>query len=450
MAVMRHSIIFGGVDSADYGIYIGGEGVFNAPQRDVEMIEIPGRNGAFALDRGRFKNIEVTYTAINHEPDLATFSANLEAFRNALASQKGYQRLTDTFHPDEYRMAAFVNGLEIEPIEYNTAAEFEVTFDCKPQRFLTSGETEISVSSGDTLTNPTLFESSPLLEVEGYGLIDFNGYEIELQNVLLGAIEVAPINRHAPLGVNERTYTLTSTFDRALVNTGDLITLDGVSYSGDTGISSACAYVRFEYDRTSYYIDDEAITESRSGEIGYTSAWSDPVRSRVEDLCIFAGIHAGEYSDDPQVITVGIPLSKSGSVTATYPIRRSGGTSTGQSFEIKVDISFDYDGDHTISTTYTSTIVSDPFNLIRGVSQRYGSFELSNAVADSSVSMLGNPTYIDCDLGEAYKIVSGEQYSLNAYIDLGSKLPVLSVGNSVITFDNTFTSLKIVPRWWKV
>jgi phage-related protein len=219
MAVMRHSIIFGGVDSADYGIYIGGEGVFNAPQRDVEMIEIPGRNGAFALDRGRFKNIEVTYTAINHEPDLATFSANLEAFRNALASQKGYQRLEDTFHPDEYRMAAFVNGLEIEPIEYNTAAEFEVTFDCKPQRFLTSGETEVTVSSGDTLTNPTLFESSPLLEVEGYGTISFNGYEIELQNVLLGAIEVAPINRHAPLGVNERTYTLTSTFDRALVNT---------------------------------------------------------------------------------------------------------------------------------------------------------------------------------------------------------------------------------------
>ena len=45
MAMMQ-SITFGGVNSADYGIYIGGEGVFNAPKREVEMIEIPGRNGA--------------------------------------------------------------------------------------------------------------------------------------------------------------------------------------------------------------------------------------------------------------------------------------------------------------------------------------------------------------------------------------------------------------------
>ena len=54
MAIMRHSIIFGGVDSADYGIYISGEGVFNAPRRDVEMAAIPGRNGDLALDHGRY------------------------------------------------------------------------------------------------------------------------------------------------------------------------------------------------------------------------------------------------------------------------------------------------------------------------------------------------------------------------------------------------------------
>ena len=35
---IENSITFGGVNSADYGIYISGEGVFNAPKRDVEMI----------------------------------------------------------------------------------------------------------------------------------------------------------------------------------------------------------------------------------------------------------------------------------------------------------------------------------------------------------------------------------------------------------------------------
>ena len=70
--------------------------------------------------------------------------------------------------------------------------------------------------------------------------------------------------------------------------------------------------------------------------------------------------------------------------------------------------------------------------------------------AMSTASPLGNPTYIDCDLGEAYKIEDGEFLSLNKYIDLGSNLPVLAVGSSEITFDNTINELKVVPRWWKV
>ena len=153
MAVMQNSIIFGGVDSADYGIYIGGEGTFNAPKRDVEMISIPGRNGAFALDKGRFENIEVEYSAFNYEENLATFAQQLSDFRNALCSVKGYAVLSDTFHPDEYRMAAYIDGLEIDPISYNTASQFTLRFNCMPQRYLTSGENEITVADGDTITN---------------------------------------------------------------------------------------------------------------------------------------------------------------------------------------------------------------------------------------------------------------------------------------------------------
>ena len=115
-----NSITFGGVNSADFGIYISGEGVFNAPKRDVEMIKIPGRNGEFALDNGRFENIEVTYPAFNFEPDdYDTFMQNLSDFRNAICAQRGYQRLTDTFHPDEYRMATYIGGLEIKPVKYS-------------------------------------------------------------------------------------------------------------------------------------------------------------------------------------------------------------------------------------------------------------------------------------------------------------------------------------------
>ena len=138
-----HKFIFGGADSSTYGIYISGEGVFNAPERAVEMISIPGRNGAIALDQGRFENIEVTYPAFNYEQGMSDFSSNLAGLRSALCSKRGYQRLTDTIHPDEFRLGVYRSGLEVTPVKYNTASDFNITFDCKPQRFLTSGETEV-------------------------------------------------------------------------------------------------------------------------------------------------------------------------------------------------------------------------------------------------------------------------------------------------------------------
>jgi phage-related protein len=64
------------------------------------------------------------------------------------------------------------------------------------------------------------------------------------------------------------------------------------------------------------------------------------------------------------------------------------------------------------------------------------------------MSALGHPTYVDCEIGEAYKIENDEFISLNRYIDLGSKVPVLKGGSNIITFDSTVTSLKVAPRWW--
>lgn len=160
--------VFDGVDSRNYGVYISGDAVFNAPERDVEMIEIPGRNGAFALDKGRFSNIEVTYPAGLFGNSEADFAAGINALRNALASRKGYCRLEDDYNSNEYRMAVYKSGLDVTPARLK-AGQFDIVFECKPQRFLKSGETAQAVTSGGTITNPTLQASKPLLEVTGMG-----------------------------------------------------------------------------------------------------------------------------------------------------------------------------------------------------------------------------------------------------------------------------------------
>lgn len=151
MALFK-SLTFGNVNSMDYGVYITGAGVYNAPERAVEMYAIPGRNGALAIDGGRYENIEVTYNCGCFAETDTEFSEKIRAFRNAICSQYSYTRLTDEYNPDEYRMALYHSGLEVEPFR-SKAGEFEITFDCKPQRFLTSGESTYQIGEwGQTIT----------------------------------------------------------------------------------------------------------------------------------------------------------------------------------------------------------------------------------------------------------------------------------------------------------
>ena len=138
---MKHSLTFGGVNSADYGIWITGAGTFAAPERDVELVPVPGRNGELIIDNGRWRNIDITYPA-NIPTD---FDAKISAFRAEICRRRGYQRLEDDYHLDEFRLAAFVMGLQPEPTPLNRGGEFDMVFNCKPQRFLKSGEVPTQV-----------------------------------------------------------------------------------------------------------------------------------------------------------------------------------------------------------------------------------------------------------------------------------------------------------------
>lgn len=423
-----NSIIFGGVNSADYGIYIGGEGTFNAPKRDVEMVDIPGRNGAVAIDNGRFENIEVTYSAFNHEPnDYATFAQNLSDFRNAICSLKGYQRLTDSFHPGEYRMAVYKEGLEVNPVKYNTASEFDLVFDCKPQRWLVSGETAETVTSGGTLTNPTLFDSEPLLAVKGYGVIAFNGYSINLDDALLGPTDPAtgisyPDGTSFVIGLNS-----------ALYRSGDAIALsDLTTPSWGSTIPGLPFNFRYNSGGAALVLTAALVSHTESGAVT-SASWG-----------LASGI-SYRYAQLSAVFTAG--TSSTGTTSAVYNVNNSGGSVAGQ---MTVTVTAQYDAVAeaiTVSFSYSSAIQDTRYECGTFLAEKQTT---ASVVVDSTETYLGDPTYIDCDLGECYKEAGGEVISLNRYIDLGSDLPKLAPGTNTFTLDNTITELKVSPRWWRV
>ena len=180
-----NKVVFDDIDSSDYDVYIAGDGAYNAPARRGEMITIPGRNGTLFMDEDAFENIEVSYPAFIGEFDESTFSTKLRNYRSALSSKKTYARISDTYHPDEFRLGVFHSGLEAEPKQYMRAGEFSIVFDCKPQRFLTSGEIERTyTAASNTLTNPTDFDALPLMKITGNGTITIGNYQVAVSGNL--------------------------------------------------------------------------------------------------------------------------------------------------------------------------------------------------------------------------------------------------------------------------
>lgn len=397
------SLTFGGIDSATYGVYITGEAVYNSPARSVEMVSVPGRNGAVLIDNGYFENIEVTYPAGIPGTDQSDFATKISDFRNAVLSQVGYQRLTDEYNPSEYRMATYISGLEVEAVEgqQGTVGEFELVFNCKPQRFLTSGEAAVAVANNGTITNPTKFDAKPLLQLKGEGNIAINGETMKTTGGPLGDISVSDYQN---MDVTTQTVTISTQY----ANPGDALKVSCTikeAFRADIGISSApwsSSGIDWLCYRDYYVLTNRLTLVAELWDYRFTYGTSGSTTDTITATCTMT-------DSSTKTAAMSVSCSYDGSDTFTFSIT-SVTTPTGW--------------------TNTPNIIVQPIIL------------------NSSQSRLGNPYYLDLDLGEAYKIENNVPVSINSGVALPMKLPTLPPGSSTITYDNTFTEVKIVPRWW--
>lgn len=436
MGLNYKGLTFDGVNSLDYGIYITGEGVYNAPTRDVEMITIAGRNGEYALDKGRFNNISITYKAGTFGQDQTDFAEKISDFRNAILSRVGYKRLEDDYHTDEFRMAVYMDGLEVDPVHYSEAGEFELTFNCKPQRFLTSGETATAIANNGAITNPTLFEARPLLEIAGEGDIDVSGQAITIYNSELGEIDLPRTSQttsYSYTGSYIQNTTDTEQFEVGFLLNNDPIYATGGEYMSICSVRNNEYILSNDNVFTTTPISGTYITPSvrTFNEKGLSTTPSYQIVAKITGTMQFA------YGTS-QTIT------DTASIDVTYTTYTTGTTyTTTQS----ISLTATYDGNDTITLVITFSNSSQDKTFVRwDKNYHFGAFPTFKG--DSSKTP-GN-IYIDTDIGEAYFVSNGEILNANSYVYIQNRLPILSPGSNVITYDNTITSLKITPRWWKI
>ena len=180
---MRHEFIYNGMISRDYGLTVSGEDTWTRPQPDVTRISVPGRNGDLIQLGNRYQNLNITY----HCGIVKNLRTNFDAFNAALLADPGYHRLEDSYHPEYYRMAVFESALDPDVKGRGIVGEVDITFNCKPQLFLKSGELEVTMGDGGIIYNPTPYTASPLIRfnfqnsAQG-GSITINGRTISIQN----------------------------------------------------------------------------------------------------------------------------------------------------------------------------------------------------------------------------------------------------------------------------
>ena len=158
---MRNWFSFAGESCKDYGVYINGAKTFDGAEREYNSVKIPGRSGELTIDYGTYKNKPVEYDSFI----VREFAQNVQDFRNFLLSQKGYKRLEDTYHPNEYRKARYSGGFDVDVSETLKEGRFTLIFDCMPQRFLKSGEQAITFTTSSVIHNHHLTTAKPIVRV---------------------------------------------------------------------------------------------------------------------------------------------------------------------------------------------------------------------------------------------------------------------------------------------
>lgn len=166
----RGLIVYGGEASSDYGMVVAEAPSFERPTRKQSVYTVPGRNGAVVFQQDAWEDVVRSYQVWLAENGDESLTELVDAFEAWLNSQKGYQRLEDSFEPDVFRLAYYSGGIGVSN-HLTQYGEATLSFTCRPERFYKSGEQPVTVVNGDKINNPTRFAAKPLIHIEGSGTV---------------------------------------------------------------------------------------------------------------------------------------------------------------------------------------------------------------------------------------------------------------------------------------
>ncbi len=159
------NLIFNSISTEDLGLIIQAPPVYTFPSKDLSTEHVPGRNGDLIIDNKSYNNVDRVYSIASVFRPGTGFIANSQKIIEWLTSAKGYCRLEDSYDPLVYRLAEYQANNSLTNY-YDQATAMNVTFNCKPQRYLKDGEKEVDFTGSEiVLENPTKEISLPYITI---------------------------------------------------------------------------------------------------------------------------------------------------------------------------------------------------------------------------------------------------------------------------------------------
>lgn len=159
-----------GKKSSDFGLRIHNDMVLTIPGEDIELLDVVGVDGEIAISNGRLKGINKPFTCSLFVPNGETTDSMATKISEWLRTDVGWSKLTFSGYAGYEFEAICYETLNIEET-LRTFGKTVINFRLKPYKFKIGSRDAITVTTGQTLTNPEKRISKPLIEITGSGNI---------------------------------------------------------------------------------------------------------------------------------------------------------------------------------------------------------------------------------------------------------------------------------------
>lgn len=163
---MLSSFTYNGHSSEEFGIRIEKKPVLNRSARKFQSASVPGRNGNIYQLEDAWSEVIQPYEIFAGEKEEGAAVPSFTAIMEWLNSAAGYTKLQDTYDPDHYRMAVFVDSTNISST-WHDFGRATINFRCRPEHYI--AQDPLEVENGDIITNETNHVAHPLITLTGEG-----------------------------------------------------------------------------------------------------------------------------------------------------------------------------------------------------------------------------------------------------------------------------------------